>query len=207
MPVAQALADFHASVAQCDSLIANAHQLDPAGQSLLPEIDRQQITVAAFLNMFIAWETFLEATLSHLLSGALTTSGNAPVKFASPPSPEMAKKMVIGTMRYFDYGNHFNFKKIAEIYFDQGIPFKPPLDAVNASLDDLRVMRNASAHITSTTQTALEALALRLLAAPSAGISLYSLLTATDPVSATGGTIFATYKDILLVTAGAIASG
>jgi len=107
MPVAQALADFQASVAQCDSLIANAHQIDAVGQSVLPEIDRQQITVAAFLNMFIAWETFLESVLSHLMSGAVTLNGNAPVKFASPSNPELARKMVIGTMRYFDYGNHF----------------------------------------------------------------------------------------------------
>ncbi|TIW79066.1 MAG: hypothetical protein E5V51_25415, partial [Mesorhizobium sp.] len=107
MPVAQALAGFQANVAQCDRLIANAHQLNAAGQSVLPEIDRQQITVAAFLNMFIAWETFLETVLSHLMSGAVTTNGNAPLKFASPANPEMAKKMVIGTMRYFDYGNHF----------------------------------------------------------------------------------------------------
>ncbi len=207
MPVAAALATFNASVTQCDSLISNAHGLDAAGANILPEIDRQQITVAAFLNMFIAWETFLEAVLSHLMSGAPTTNGNNPVKFASPANPEMAKKMVIGTMRYFDYGNHFNFKRIAEIYFDQGVPFKPPLDAVNASLDDLRVMRNASAHISSTTQQALESLALRLLAAPSAGISLYALLTSPDPGSTTGGTIFATYKGILLVTAGVIAAG
>lgn len=207
MPVAQALAEFRASVAQCDSLIANAHQIDAAGHSVLPAIDRQQITVAAFLNMFIAWESFLEATLSHLMSGATTTNGNAPAKFATPATPEIARKMVIGTMRYFDYGNHFNFKKIAEIYFDQGFPFKPPLDAVNASLDDLRVMRNSSAHISSTTQTALEGLALRLLATPSVGITLYTLLTSVDPSSASGGTIFTTYRDILLATADAIASG
>lgn len=207
MPVVQALVEFQAAVAQCDSLISNAHQPDATGQPILPDIDRQQITVAGFLNMFIAWETFLEAVLSHLMSGAVTAAGNAPVKFASPASPEIAKKMVIGTMRYFDYGNHFNFKKIAEIYFDQGAPFKLPLDAVNASLDDLRVMRNASAHISSTTQTALETLALRLLAVPSPGIKLYALLTTPDPQSAAGGTVFTTYRDILLATAAAIATG
>lgn len=207
MPVAQALATFRANVAQCDSLIVNAHQVDGAGAPILPQIDREQITVAAFLNMFIAWETLLETLLSELMSGAAPLVGNPPAKFVSPPNAEMARRMVIGTMRYFDYGNHFNFKRLAAIYFDQGAPFEPHLDAINAYLDDLRVMRNASAHISSSTQAGLEALALRLLATPSAGISLYRLLTATDPNSAAGVSIFQTYRDVLLTTAELIANG
>lgn len=207
MPVAQALATFKSNVAQCDSLIGNAHQADATGAPILPQIDREQITVAAFLNMFIAWEALLEALLSELLSGAAPIVGGPPVKFASPLNADMARKMIIGTMRYFDYGNHFNFKKVATIYFEQGGPFQPHLDAINGNLEDLRVMRNASAHISSSTQTGLEALALRLLASPSSGIRLYTLLTANDPKSTTGATIFQTHRDVLLATAELIANG
>lgn len=206
MPIAQALADFKAGVLRCDNLIANAHKLDANGSPFMPEIDRQQVTVAAFLNFFIAWESFLETTLAELLRGSPTMNGAAPVKYASPPDTDSAKKMVIGTILYFDYGNQEKFRKIAEIYFRNGEPFQPHLNAIFTDLQELRTMRNSSAHISSSTQTALEGLSLRLLARPSPGITLYQLLTAQNPQSA-GQTVFETYKAKLIVTAELIAQG
>ena len=144
MPVAAALGAFTAVAAQCDSLIANAHQLDATGNHLLPVIDRKQITVAAFLNLFIGWESFLEETFAALLCGAPTLNGQPTSKFASPPNPAAAKKMIIGPNRYFDYANHDFFRKIANIYFDQGAPFEPPIAAIFSQLGDLRTMRNSS---------------------------------------------------------------
>lgn len=207
MPVVAALGDFQGAVAQCDSLIANAHRSDAAGVEIFPESDRRQITVAAFLNLYIAWETFLETTTTALLSGAPTIGGGAPVKFAAPATRDAAHKMVIGINRYFDWGNHVNFRKMSEIYFDGGAPFQPHINAIQATLDDMRTMRHASAHISSTTQSALESLALRLLAQPSPGIDVYDLLTAIDPNSTAGATIYQTNRDALLATAGLIARG
>jgi hypothetical protein len=207
LPVATAVLAFQSAVAQCDSLIANAHKTDGTGVSVLPELDRRQITVAAFLNMFIAWETFLEATASALLSGAPTTNGTHPAKLASPASIDDARRMFIGVNRYFDYGNHQHFCKMIEIYFVQGRPFQPHLNAIQSALDDLRTMRNACAHVTSTTQSGLESLAIRLLARPSPGIAVYDLLTATDPKTTGTGTIFQTNRDLLLATAALISIG
>ncbi|WP_074062338.1 hypothetical protein [Rhizobium etli] len=208
MPVQTALNHFNNAVAQCESLIANAHQTLPGnGQPLLPEIDRQQITVAAFLNMYIAWETFLEDALAAFLSGVPPLNGNALSKYASPPDAPAAKRMIIGINRYFDYGNHQNMMKIVDIFFQNGAPFRPHLDSVYSLLDDLRTMRNYSAHISSSTQTALETLALRLLGRPSQGITLYTLLTSPDTRSQTGETIFQTHKNTLVATAAAIANG
>ena len=79
-------------------------------------------------------------------------------------------------------------------YFANGYPYEPHLSAMHSDLDDLRTMRNASAHISSTTQAALEALFLRIFGAPSAGIALYNLLTSVDPRSTNGATVFVTYK-------------
>jgi hypothetical protein len=53
MPVAQMLQDFKTGVAQCDSLIANAHGVHASGLPFLSPVDQQQITAAAFLNLFI----------------------------------------------------------------------------------------------------------------------------------------------------------
>lgn len=205
MPVA-ALAAFQSEVQQCDSLIANAHKVDATGMSLFPARDQQQITVAAFLNLFIAWESFLEACFVSLMTGGATISGAAPNRFASPASTRAAHAMIIGINRYFDFANIENVRKVAGIYFEQGYPFEPHLTAVVVDLTDLRTMRNASAHVTSTTQISLEGLAQRILGTPQPGISLYGLLTAMHPAGA-GQTVYATYRDKLLAAAQLVADG
>ena len=64
-----------------------------------------------------------------------------------------------------------------------------------------------SAHLSSTTQTALESLAQRIFGAPRTGITLYELLTAVAPESPNHETVIVTYKNKLLVTAELIAQG
>ena len=115
--------------------------------------------------------------------------------------------MLVGSQKYFDYANHQNFSAIVNIYLDNGAPFQPHIKAIYSHLDDLRTMRNSSAHHSSTTRRSLETLALRLLGKPSPGISLYDLLTANDPKAPLGATILETYKRYLLLTADLIANG
>ena len=207
MSLTDTLATFQARASQCDRLIANAHQADAAGVAVLPALDQRQITVAAFLNLFVSWEAFLEESLVKLMAGSPTISGRAPVRYVSPPTVEAARRLVIGVQRYFDYSNHDYVRKIVSMYFDNGYPFEPHLSAINTDLSDLRTMRNASAHITSTTQAAFEALAQRIFSTPRPGIDLYSVLTTTDPRSALGNTVFAESREKLLVVAGLVANG
>jgi hypothetical protein len=163
--------------------------------------------VAAFLNLFVAWEEFLEVSISNFMAGSPTLSGAVPNKFVSPPTAEAARTMVIGVSRYFDYANHEHVKRLASIYFQNGYPLQPHLESITTDLADLRTMRNASAHLSSTTQTALEALALRILGTPQPGITLYKLLTQVDPRPARGNTVFAEARDTLLAAAELIANG
>ena len=207
MTLAQSLADFRASAAQCDSLIVNAHKADASGSALLPQADQRQIAVAAFLNLFVAWETFLEEVLAKLMVGQPTISGNSPTRFVSPPTTEAARRLVIGVQRYFDYGNHENLRKMVVMYFDRGYPFEPHLSSANTDLADMRTMRNASAHVTSTTQAALESLAQRIFSTPRRGVDLYTLLTSIDPRSHTGNTVFAECRQKLDVVAELVARG
>lgn len=207
MPIAAAIATLNTKAAQCDSLIANAHRVDGAGAPLFPPIDREQITVAAFLNLFVAWEEFLEAMFSNFMVGATTLSTAIPARHATPPDVESAKRMLIGTNRYFDYANHEFVRKMALLYFKDGYPFEPTLSAIVSDLADLRTMRNASAHLSTTTQLGLEALAQRIFGAPRPGITLYAMLTAVDPRSGTGNTVLAEARDKLLTSAQLIAQG
>jgi len=205
MPLANIVNAFQTDIAQCDQLIAHAHGVDAAGNPILPAIDRRQVTVAAFLNMFIAWETFLESAFAAYMTGESTTTGRIPVRHVSPPTVDAARAMVIGTQRYFDYGNHENVRKIARMFFQNGDPFEPHISGLIGDLADLRTMRNASAHITSTTQTALESLAMGIFGAPRPGIDLYTLLTSTDPRAPGAVTVLAAYRDKLLTGAVLIA--
>ena len=93
----------------------------------MPAIDRAQITVAAFLNMFIAWEAFLESSLSAFMAGAPTTKGVLPTKYVTPRTAEDAMAMVVGVLKYFDYANHDNVRKMARMYFQNGYPYEPHL--------------------------------------------------------------------------------
>lgn len=207
MPLANSINELQRRIAQCDSLIANAHKTDSFGSSLFPVVDRQQITVAAFLNLFIAWEVFLEDAMTKLMSGSPTTSGKHPTRYVTPPTQEAAKIMVIGINRYFDYANIDYVKRLTTMYFENGYPFEATLNSISADLADLRTMRNASAHITSTTQRALEALAQRIFLTPKPGIDLYTLLTSAHPNSASAQTVYAESRDKLLAAAIIIANG
>ena len=104
------------------------------------------------------------------------------------------------------FGSDF-VKKMSRIYFQNGHPFDTPIGAMMTDLSDLKTIRNACAHLTSTTQTALEAVAMRIFGSPRVGITPYVLVMSNDPRSTTGGTVYSEYKDKLLVAASLIAAG
>lgn len=207
MTLGATLAAFQAESAQCAALITSAHRLDAAGVPLFTVAEREVITTAAFLNTFKLWERFLEESIAKYLSGKRAIGGGYVKKRASPVDEGEARKMLIGIMRFFDYANHENVKTMAAIYFDGGSPYEPHLSAIFADLGDLRTMRNAAAHISSTTQAALEGLAQRIFTIPQPNITLYDMLLRADPRSATGETVFASYQAKLLATAELIARG
>jgi len=207
MPIAQSLVAFQASVAQCDNLIASAHTVAAGGAFHFTPRDREQITVAAFLNMFIAWEEFIEASISDFMMGEATIGGNQPVRYVTPPTRDHSGKMVVHMNRYFDYANQENVKKLTRLYFETGYPFETPINSLTQELSDLKIMRNASAHMSSTTRAALEGLGLRIFGSPQASITVYQMLTADDPRTNPRVTVYASYRDKLLVAAVLIAQG
>src|SRR5258708_2484610 len=116
--------------------------------------------------MFIAWETFLETSLHDLMVGGTPIGGGAPVRYVIPPNLTFAQKLVKGAMRYFDFANHENVRTIVNLYFENGYPYEPHISAIVSELNDLKTMRNASAHISSTTRQALQPLPGRIFVDP-----------------------------------------
>jgi hypothetical protein len=139
--------------------------------------------------------------------GGQTIGGGIPTRYVVPPDELAARKLVAPVRDYFDFGNHDSFKTLVNSYFQGGYPYEPHISGLKSDLDDVKTIRNACAHITSSTQVKLESLALRALARPSLGITVYQLLTALDRRSAGRETVFAAYKSKLLVAAELIANG
>jgi hypothetical protein len=208
VPIHQSLANFQTNASQCDSLISNAHRRDAAGNALFQPRDREQITVAAFLNLFIAWEEFIETAICDFMMGEATLSGAIPIRYVNPVDRVHSGQIVLHTLRYFDYANHDNVRRIAKIYFNAGYPFDATLSGINSDLNDLKTIRNSCAHISSTTKVALEGLATRIFGLPKPGISVYSLLLSIDPrIAGNNTTVYASYRDKLLAAADLISSG
>jgi hypothetical protein len=113
-------------------------------------------------------------------------------------------EVLIGTQRYVDWASHEVVRKLALIYFDSGEPIAPNLQAVSRELADLRTMRNAAAHVTSTTQRTLDALATRIMRANRISVSVEGFLLEIHPDHA-GVTILQYYQQILDVVAENIA--
>src|SRR5262245_17224324 len=116
MPLLNRLQDFRASVAEAESLIATAHQAGLGGAPLWSAADTRTITQAAFLKIFIAWEAFLEGALADYVMGEPSIAGNVMTKYASPLHADHAKKMIIGTQKYFDYSDPDRVRNMAKLY-------------------------------------------------------------------------------------------
>jgi hypothetical protein len=207
MTLLSSLNDFSGKMTECDDLVAAAHHQNPSGEFVFNSLQREQITVAAFLNLFIAWEGFLEDAITKYMAGELPISGSSVIRYVTPTSQSDAKLMIIGINKYFDFANHENIKRISNLYFRNGHPIEPHISSITSDLSDLRTMRNSSAHISSTTQKALEALAQRTFSTPKIGITLYTLLTATLQNSSNSLTVFKNSQQKLLSAATLIATG
>ena len=192
---------FRQSVSDSRGLIVAAHAADAAGVPLWAAKHRTTITQAAFLSIFIAWEHFLESCFADYMTGEPSASGNLVTRWASPPSADHAKAMLIGTQKYADYGNPDIARRMAKLVFLAGQPFETVIASLSASLFDIRTIRNSAAHLSSTTSTALDSLATRLLQKPTTNITVYDLLLSTDPKSPTKGTVLSGF--ILLLESAA----
>lgn len=202
------LAAFNSEVGQCDNLIGVAHKADLTGTYALALRDREQITVAAFLNLFIAWEDFLEKAFGLFMTGHATISGAIPVKYVTPLDLSHASRMLVHINPFFDFSNHDRVRRAAALYFQSGYPFEGAISSINADLQDIKTIRNACAHFSVTTRKPLESLAAGIFGQPQPGITVYQLLISPDPrIAPRTSTIFETYKEKLCAAADLIARG
>lgn len=155
--------------------------------------------------MFILWEAFLEGSLIDYMRGRSSILGNVLTCYATPITDDHAIKILIGTQKYVDYANPEIVRRLAKLYLLNGEPFETVLSSIHTTLVDLKQIRNAAAHLSSTTSTALDAVASRILGPPRTRVTVYDLLTAIAPSSGTGDTVLQSLINQIDAAAEAIA--
>lgn len=170
-------------MAVAGKLIHGAHTTSTSGGYLLPLDEREVITNACFLRMFVALEEFTEAAFLHYAMGRMSTARWRPSKYMRPSSEDHANRMLIGTQRFVDWSTPDVVRKLAKLYFQTGDPFEGPFASANQQLLDMKTVRNATAHLSRTTQASLDALQTRWTGVPSAGSSAYVMLLSPNVVS------------------------
>jgi hypothetical protein len=206
MPITQALADLRGSIAQANAIVAAAHRVDLAGQFFFTATEQAVLVQSAFLRVFIAWESFLESTFVSYMVGRQSSTGNVLTRYASPVDADHALNMVVGGMRFVDWSTPDTVRKLARLFFDGGDPYETVLAQVNSDLLDLKTIRNAAAHLASTTNAQLDALATRKLSTPIVGITVAKFVMTADPNSTNGQSILQTYESTLDTAAHLIAN-
>lgn len=200
MSISNCLDNFRTGIQQINVYISIAFEQDGAGNDLYSEDKKEFIVTSAFLKMFIYWEEFLENIFINYLVGEPSLDGTQVNTFVSPQSPEHARKILIGTQKYVDWANQEIVRRLADIFFENGEPLATNIASISTELSDLRTIRNAAAHVSSTTQPKLDALASRISSRTSSNISVSKLVMMLDP-NDQSFTILQSYQNILDITA------
>jgi hypothetical protein len=157
------LSEFRKGISQVNEYIAIAYKTADDGSEICTQDEKEFIISSAFLKMFIYWEGFLEKAFMIYLTGGTSIGGDTLTKYANPVDEAHAHKMVIGTQKYVDWANHEIVRRLSNLYFENGSPIQNILASIATDLSDLKNIRNAAAHISTTTQGKLDAIASRTL--------------------------------------------
>jgi hypothetical protein len=191
------LTEFRDAITMSRRLIAAAHVKDTTGMFAWDEADRFVVVEAAFLKVFIAWETIQERSFLEFLMGVASANGSVMPCFVQPKDRAHAAKLLIGLGRFVDWSTPDPVRRLANNFLANGEPFESVLASIHSDLMDLKTIRNAAAHASTTTVQPLDALASRKLQRNISGISAAAFLLSTDPTSRSGSTIFEGYTSVL----------
>ncbi len=208
MPLIDILNNYRSSIIECSTNLNIAFTTDGGGAYVYAQRQREFIVESAFLKIFISWETYLENAFVSYLLGEPTIAGRVVNKFATPVDFTHAQKLLIGTQRYVDWANSDIVIKLGGLYLEPNNPINVTISSIKSDMDDLKIIRNSAAHMSSTTNAALDALATRKLRTPCSNYSVPQLVLTFDPIAPVNNqTILNTYLLILDAAAESIATG
>lgn len=205
MSLTDSLDDFRADIVQANGFISMAYEQDVNDDYLYDSIKQEFIVSSAFLRMFIAWEKFIQDAFAKYLIGEISTQGTPVDTFVTPIDLSHANSILIGTNRYVDWANHEIVLRLAKLYLKDGEPIASNIASVSSVLADLKTIRNAAAHISTSTQTLLDSLASRILGRQMSNMTVSSVVMVLHPED-TNRTVLQYYQDVLDVVAENVAA-
>lgn len=198
-------------IANCDCLLAEAHARDAEGIFVISEYGRDRMAETAFLNAYNAWESFLESCFEYYLLGGSAICGETPKALYSSNDVAQAHNLMImlGNGRYFDYTAPDSVIKAAKLLFEEGYPIADVVKSSRQSLQDLKTMRNAAAHMSIEASRSFDGLVQRKLSVPRKGICLGQFLMEHMPElrGSADDRVYTYYRNVLLAAAQAMANG
>ena len=129
------------------------------GGRFKPISQRQMLIILelAFLQLFLAWEDFLEHSFVRYICGAKTASGYAPSRYVRPPTMRDAQNMICQPRRpYADWTDVEDVIRLANVYFKNGEPYESGLRPLLVDLRHMTVIRNSIAHRSEQSHLQLE---------------------------------------------------
>lgn len=191
-----AVTQFQTTLNHCLSITSFGHQLDISGNYALQRPEREIVTQAAFVRLYVAFEEFLEFSFGHYGMRLPGVSGNSIISFAAAPSSDHLHGMFIGTQRFVDWSTPSTVVKLAKLFFKDGEPFTTVINGAQRHLDDMKTVRNGASHVSRTTSASLESLFRRWTGQQQSGVTAYDVLMAQGIQSA--GNTFMGFSEVVL---------
>jgi len=205
MPIQDLVHDFQRSVSEIQTYIQNAFSVGGNGQYIFNKSFRDFVIESVVVKIYVAWESFLERCFENYVMKQPSVSGVVYMRYANPTDNDHARRMALGNQKFIEWGNPTIVLTLCGLYLDSGEPFQSIIAGINNDLINLRNVRNAAAHLSSTTQRSLEAAATKILGVPSPGITVSDLVLSKHPGSQTDETILDVYIKTLDAAVCAIA--
>lgn len=115
--------------------------------------DMERIYSSLFLNLYTAFEAYIESTFIALL---VTREGARPRRRAYPrvavQSAPVARELVKGDRPYAAWMPYQRTESLAKVFFREGRPFTNLSTARKKKLEEMSWIRNALAHSSQSTQ-------------------------------------------------------
>lgn len=162
MTTTDCLQQYRDSVLEIEFFISEAHIKDASGNFIHPEKFRDFVISSAVVRFSIAWETFLENIYCAFILGEKDTQGGVVPCCVSVSNLDQAHKLLIGTNKYFDWINPDLVVQLSALFLNPDNPIKTAINSTKSDVLDLKTIRNAAAHMSSTTQQKLDSVASRL---------------------------------------------
>lgn len=188
-PLSKPKRDFQSSLNDARNLFVFCSS--PVGIHTDPGIE------AALLQLFKAWESFLEDCVCSYLSGRLSCDGKTVATYIKAPNERWAAGMLYGDRAYLEWTDPEAVLKRVNILFQDGNRISSTLSSGLTELRQLKTIRNAIAHSSPTSVAGFAKLVTNLLGSSHPTVQRPAQLLVRPVTRSTATTYFEHYAQIL----------